>query len=246
MSTHNANERVNPNEGSLPLETASGSGLAARYDYDPWGRRTKTDGSGPEGDFGFTGHYYHAPSGLHLTLYRAYSAELGRWLSRDPIDERDGFNLFEYADNGPTLNVDALGLTVVISPSCTAQQAKKIKKALEGCDKAKKCAEKCEQSTPYATDGITKLCDSSGTYTIHCEHNDFPTCATGNCGAAPVCGDEMHICPSSFDPKSGCGKGGVGCTMFHEALHSGGLPGGSTWASHPPDFIKFEKCMGCQ
>ncbi|MGO9526710.1 MAG: RHS repeat-associated core domain-containing protein [Verrucomicrobiia bacterium] len=62
-----------------------GSGnIQARYTYDPWGRRTKVSGNW-DADFGFAGHYYHAPSGLHLALYRAYSADLGRWLSRDPI-----------------------------------------------------------------------------------------------------------------------------------------------------------------
>ena len=95
--------------GNLPA-TWSRSGLAARYNYDPWGRRTKTEGSGEEGDFGFTGHYYHAPSGLHLALYRAYSAELGRWLSRDPIEERGGLNLYEYVKDQPTLLLDESGL----------------------------------------------------------------------------------------------------------------------------------------
>jgi RHS repeat-associated protein len=115
------------------LSENQGSGLAARYDYDPWGRRVKTTGSGSvEGDFGFTGHYYHAPSGLHLALYRAYSADLGRWLSRDPIGEPsfeassdvlpplwarqkpaelvEGPNLYAYVRNGPVNDGDGLGL----------------------------------------------------------------------------------------------------------------------------------------
>jgi RHS repeat-associated protein len=36
-------------------------------------------------DFGYTGLYYHQPSGLNLALYREYSPSLGRWISRDPI-----------------------------------------------------------------------------------------------------------------------------------------------------------------
>lgn len=35
-----------------------------------------------EANFGFTGHFYHAPSGLHLALYRAYSSEWGHTLER--------------------------------------------------------------------------------------------------------------------------------------------------------------------
>jgi RHS repeat-associated protein len=68
-------------------EMRVGSLIVARYDYDSWGRRAKISG-GLDADFGFTGHYFHAPSGLHLALYRAYSADLGRWFSRDPVGER--------------------------------------------------------------------------------------------------------------------------------------------------------------
>lgn len=42
--------------------------------------------------FGYTGHYVHKPSGLHLAMYRAYDAHLGRWLNRDPIGEVGGIN----------------------------------------------------------------------------------------------------------------------------------------------------------
>ena len=58
--------------------------MRARYDYDPYGKVTKTSGD-LEAEFAYTGHRRHAPTGLHLALYRAYDAELGRWLSRDPV-----------------------------------------------------------------------------------------------------------------------------------------------------------------
>jgi RHS repeat-associated protein len=99
----------------LKLEmTRRGSGLAARYDYDPWGRRVNVIGSSFDADFGFTGHYYHASSGLHLAHYRAYSAELGRWLCRDPLENAellpDGSNVYGYVGNRPSYMVDPLGL----------------------------------------------------------------------------------------------------------------------------------------
>lgn len=49
----------------------------------------------------YTGHYYHARSGLYLAPYRAYSPTIGRWLSRDPIGERGGLNLYGYVLNNP-------------------------------------------------------------------------------------------------------------------------------------------------
>ena len=83
--------------------------IRARYDYDPYGRVTKLSGD-LEADSGFTGFYRHQASGLWLTLYRAYDANLGRWLSRDPISEDGGLNLYAYVAGNPINAVDLLGL----------------------------------------------------------------------------------------------------------------------------------------
>src|SRR5439155_12498012 len=63
-----------------------------------------------DASFGYTGHYFHQPSGLNLATYRAYSATLGRWISRDPIGERGGINLYGYVENDPIRRIDPLGL----------------------------------------------------------------------------------------------------------------------------------------
>ena len=44
-----------------------------------------------------------------LTWYRAYDPDTGRWLSRDPIEEDGGINLYEYVKNEPLQNSDPLG-----------------------------------------------------------------------------------------------------------------------------------------
>lgn len=82
--------------------------LMARYIYDPYGRRSKISGA-MEADFGFTGHYYHAGTTMHLTLYRAYTASQGRWLSRDPLGESEGTNLYQYVSNNPIDFIDRYG-----------------------------------------------------------------------------------------------------------------------------------------
>jgi RHS repeat-associated protein len=61
-------------------------------------------------DFAFTGHYYHSRSGLYLAPYRAYNPSLGRWISRDPIGEYGGINLYAYVGNSPLNRIDPLGL----------------------------------------------------------------------------------------------------------------------------------------
>jgi RHS repeat-associated protein len=85
--------------------------VVARFDYDPYGRREQTVGAGTfDVDWGFTGHYFHEASGLHLAPFRAYAAELGRWLSRDPAGAVDGPNLYRYALSNPVNYYDPLGL----------------------------------------------------------------------------------------------------------------------------------------
>ena len=96
--------------GSVRELTDEAGTARAHYDYDPFGRRTKTSGD-LDADFGFTSHYFHAPSGLSLAPFRAYDPNLGRWLSRDPLEElNDGINLFTYVRNQPIDRVDFSGL----------------------------------------------------------------------------------------------------------------------------------------
>ncbi len=82
----------------------------ASYDYDPYGKRKQVFGN-IVADFGFTGHYYHAASGLYLATYRAYNPDLGRWINRDPVGESSGVNVYDYAKNNPLNNTDPLGLS---------------------------------------------------------------------------------------------------------------------------------------
>ena len=96
---------------SIREMTDSAGALHARYSYDPYGTRTKVSGD-LDASRGFTGDYFHAPSGLHLTMYRAYDSQTGRWLSRDPLpgaESSQGPNLFEYVADDPVKNSDPFG-----------------------------------------------------------------------------------------------------------------------------------------
>ncbi len=95
--------------GSVREMTDNTGAIRARYDYDPYGRRTKVQGD-LEAEFAFTGHYYHAQTALYLTLYRAYDSDTGRWLNQDPIGEAGGINLFAYVENNPVNEADETGL----------------------------------------------------------------------------------------------------------------------------------------
>ena len=58
-----------------------------------------------------------------------------------------------------------------------------------------------------------------------------------------VAPNKVNLCPNAFFDSLGCGS--LGCTLTHEGLHTGGLPGNQT-IPHPQDFACFAKCMGCK
>ena len=112
--------------GSVREVIASdGTTVESRYDYDLWGNITGVAGIGVESDFLYTGHFHHSASNLHLTWYRAYDPELGRWLSKDPIAELGGINLYAYVLNDPINHVDLFGLdTYVVNRKLGGNEAR--------------------------------------------------------------------------------------------------------------------------
>ena len=95
--------------GSVREMTDSNGVVHAKYDYDLYGRQTKLSGD-MDADFGYTGFFMERAANLELTLFRAYDAEKGRWLNRDPLRERAGLNLYSMVDNNPLRWTDYLGL----------------------------------------------------------------------------------------------------------------------------------------
>jgi RHS repeat-associated protein len=104
--------------GTVREVTDSSGRLVCRVEYDFWGavkRRSTWDFMGNRQESpavtvaGYTGHHEHAKSGLVLTWHRAYDPETGRWLSRDPIAEEGGINLYGYVFNDPINLIDPNG-----------------------------------------------------------------------------------------------------------------------------------------
>ena len=93
--------------------------VLASYDYDPYGVPSRvSETSGIHADYRYAGLVNHAPSGLYLAHYRAYSPQTGRWLSRDPIGEAGGVNLYGYVENGSINAIDPTGLVKLYGSWC--------------------------------------------------------------------------------------------------------------------------------
>ncbi len=87
--------------------------VAATYEYGPFGEVLSATGpAATDNPFRFSTRYTDPETGLILYPRRPYSPTLGRWLSRDPIEEQGGLNLYGFVDNNPINAVDPLGLAL--------------------------------------------------------------------------------------------------------------------------------------
>ena len=94
-----------------------------RYQYDAYGSCTVLDTDGSDDADGlsdvlnpylFTGRRLDAESGLMQYRNRYYSTALGRFLERDGMQYKDGFNLYQYAQGRPSVFLDPDGYKVAV------------------------------------------------------------------------------------------------------------------------------------
>jgi RHS repeat-associated protein len=97
------------------LDATTGA-LVKSNDYTPYGGIAQGGGPTPT-DYRFAGLFRHAESGLNLATYRALDPVTGRWLSRDPIKEFGGINLYTYVQALPTRFIDPFGLCASTTPN---------------------------------------------------------------------------------------------------------------------------------
>ncbi len=121
--TYDANGNVGQLIDGTPTSWDAGTVMVARYEYDPYGKGTQSAGRyAAANPFRFSTKYFDDETGLGAWIYRYYSPSLGRWISRDPIGERGGLNLYTYAENCPLTQVDPGGLSAQVSISVVNDQ----------------------------------------------------------------------------------------------------------------------------
>ena len=102
------------NRGNVSQRINSDGTIKSTYQYDPYGN--PLPGTSPNKDqnkdqnpFRFSTKYQDNDLNLYNYGYRHYSPTTGRWLTRDPIGELGGKNLYTFANNSIN-NIDSNGL----------------------------------------------------------------------------------------------------------------------------------------
>ncbi len=94
--------------GSVRGATSDTGSIIQNSDYLPYGPPSPQQPAATDPDFGFTGHLKSPFTGLTLAPYRVLG--YASWLSRDPIAEAGGINLYNYVANNPVNFIDSSGL----------------------------------------------------------------------------------------------------------------------------------------
>ena len=126
---------ITPTSSSVyfPLADANGNcvtysdnagNVQAHYEYDAFGNTISSDGD-MDDDFHirFSSKYLDDETGLYYYGFRYYTPALGRWMNRDPIEEKGGYNLYGLVGNDGVNIWDYLGLKVKMIEFVTKQES---------------------------------------------------------------------------------------------------------------------------
>ena len=101
------------NNGNITRYLDAFGNTVAQYTYDAFGNTISQ--SGPHADLfrhRFSTKYFDIETGLYYYGYRFYHPVLMRWLTRDPLEEEGGVNLYVFCSNNTLENVDILGMKI--------------------------------------------------------------------------------------------------------------------------------------
>ncbi len=110
--------------GNVILLTDSKGEESGRYAYDAFGKTLLASGAmAQQNRYRFSAKPVEIASGLSFYGYRYYSPKLGRWISKDPIQERGGPNVYAFVTNAPLKHTDKLGLILTAAEAAALAEA---------------------------------------------------------------------------------------------------------------------------
>ena len=99
--------------GNVAQLTSSAGNSVAEYSYDAYGNTLRSWGyAASSNPYRYQTKEQHAQSGLYDFGYRFYNSGNGRWLTRDPLNEGGGLNMYGAFANNPLMYGDAYGLSI--------------------------------------------------------------------------------------------------------------------------------------
>ena len=114
--THHAGSAVTPgtyytyhNHRGDVIITRSATTTVGVYEYSAFGNLKSSIGN-DVCRFKFSSKERDPSTGFYYYGYRFYSPQWQRWISRDPIGEEGGINLYGYVGNNPLRRIDLFGL----------------------------------------------------------------------------------------------------------------------------------------
>ncbi len=96
-------------KGNVSALIDASQNAVATYTYGPFGELMAKTGSLNQ-PYMFSTKGYDPEMGLSYYGYRFYNPSTGKWITRDPIGEAGGINLYGFVKNNPVNLVDPLGL----------------------------------------------------------------------------------------------------------------------------------------
>lgn len=96
------------------LANADGTSIISHIEYDSYGNIRATSGSFYTERYAYTGREFDAATGLYYYRARYYDANVGRFITQDPISFNSGdANLYRYVINSPLNYVDPFGHAII-------------------------------------------------------------------------------------------------------------------------------------
>jgi RHS repeat-associated protein len=97
--------------GNITEYVDAAGNIRAHYEYSPFGEIVAQSGDLADTfTHRFSTKPFDAETGLVMYQFRPYAPGLGRWMSRDPIEETGGKNLYGFLDNSSLDKIDILGM----------------------------------------------------------------------------------------------------------------------------------------